>query len=445
MRRELKKDILNGKLSEQILLFTIPVCGAYLLQQLYQFADSIVLGRYAGVEALAAVGGSATMLVNVLLNLISGITTGSMVVVAQSFGRGNHQKVKEAVKTSMFIAIVFGGLVSIVSALSAKPLLVLMKCPEETIDLSLIYLYSYFVGIIPYSIYQFGIYILRASGDTKVSLLFTIIIAIVKIVFDIILTGVMNLGVWGVSISTIISYVVCGVVVLMILHKTTNLYQYEITDFGYEKETLKNIFKIGIPIAIQSAIFAITNALVSVKVNEHGTNAIAAYSAYNNVDNFYWSFTNAIGAAIVTIVGQNFGNKNMKRVKESLKQGVIIHLIFTVIISLFVYFFGTYVVRIFTTENNVIDIATRMLKITAISYVTYVPVEMVSGTIKGCGDSVNSMIIAIIGICVTRITFLMMFDFKYVESIILCYPLSWTITSIIYLTYYFTNKKYRLS
>ena len=445
MRRELKKDILNGKLSEQILLFTIPVCGAYLLQQLYQFADSIVLGRYAGVEALAAVGGSATMLVNVLLNLISGITTGSMVVVAQSFGRGNHQKVKEAVKTSMFIAIVFGGLVSIVSALSAKPLLVLMKCPEETIDLSLIYLYSYFVGIIPYSIYQFGIYILRASGDTKVSLLFTIIIAIVKIVFDIILTGVMNLGVWGVSISTIISYVVCGVVVLMILHKTTNLYQYEITDFGYEKETLKNIFKIGIPIAIQSAIFAITNALVSVKVNEHGTNAIAAYSAYNNVDNFYWSFTNAIGAAIVTIVGQNFGNKNMKRVKESLKQGVIIHLIFTVIISLFVYFFGTYVVRIFTTENNVIDIATRMLKITAISYVTYVPVEMVSGTIKGCGDSVNSMIIAIIGICVTRITFLMIFNFKYVESIILCYPLSWTITSIIYLTYYFTNKKYRLS
>ena len=178
-----RKDILNGNLSEQIMLFTIPMCGSYLLQQLYQFVDSIVLGRYAGVEALAAVGGSATMIINILLNIISGIATGAMVVVAQSYGKGDIEKSRHAVKTGMFIAVVFGGAISIISVLIAKPLLHIMKCPQETISLSLIYMYSYFAGIIPYTIYTIGNYILRATGDTKISLLFTIIIAVTKIAF----------------------------------------------------------------------------------------------------------------------------------------------------------------------------------------------------------------------------------------------------------------------
>ena len=440
-----RKDILNGNLSEQIMLFTIPMCGSYLLQQLYQFVDSIVLGRYAGVEALAAVGGSATMIINILLNIISGIATGAMVVVAQSYGKGDIEKSRHAVKTGMFIAVVFGGAISIISALIANPLLHIMKCPQETISLSLIYMYSYFAGIIPYTIYTIGNYILRATGDTKISLLFTIIIAVTKIAFDLILTAWLNLGVWGVSISTFISYLICGIVVLVILKNTTNSYQYSIKDFGYDSEMLKNIFKIGVPVAIQSAVFAITNALVSVKINEHGTNSIAAFSAYNNVDNFYWSFTNAIGATVVTITGQNYGNKNMKRVKETLKQGIKIHLLATVIISTIIFFTGKYILTIFTTNNDVVLIATDMIKIVAVSYATYIPVEMVSATIKGCGDSMNSMIIAIIGICVTRFTFLLTYNFTSAKEVIYCYPLSWIITSIIYFAYYFTNKKYRLS
>lgn len=441
----IKKDILNGNIYEQILLITIPITGTYLLQQLYQFVDSIVLGRFAGVEALAAVGGSGNMIINIVLNIVCGIATGVMIVVAQSYGRGNHESVYKSVKTSMFIAIVFGGLITLISIITAKPLLVLMKVPEETIKPSLIYMYCYYAGIIPYSIYQTGNHILRASGDTKISMLFTIIIAVTKIVFDLLLTALLNLGIWGVALSTFLSYLICGIVVLIILYRTPNSYHYNIKEFGFEKDILTTIFKIGVPIAIQSAVFAITNAVVSIRINEFGTNAVAAFGAYNNVDNFYWSFTNAIGAAIVTIVGQNYGNKNMPRVKEILRKAVLIHFVASLLIGVFEYMCGKYVFSIFTTSIEVISIADRMIKYISITYPLYILVEMISGTIKGCGDSMNSMIIAVIGVCVVRLLFLILFKFTDVVQVLYCYPLSWGTTSIIYLIYYLTNKKYRLN
>ena len=440
-----KKDILNGNIVEQILLITIPFTGTYLLQQLYQFVDSIVLGRFAGVEALAAIGGSSNMIINIILNIITGIATGVMIVVAQSYGRGDVNKVALSVKTGMFIAVVFGGVITLISIVTSKPLLILMRVPVETTSPSLIYMYWYFAGIIPYTIYQIGNYILRASGDTKISLLFTIVIAVTKILFDLLLTAVLNLGIWGVAISTFLSYLICGIIVLAILNKSTDIYQYDIRDFGYDLQILKQVFKIGVPIAIQSAVFAITNAVVSIRINEFGTNAVAAFGAYNNVDNFYWSFTNAIGAAIVTIVGQNYGNKNMPRVKEILRKAILIHFVASILIGVFEFTCGKFIFSVFTTNSDVVAIADRMIKFITFSYPLYILVEMVSGTIKGCGDSMNSMIIAIIGICVVRLVYLTIFNFTDVVQVLYCYPLSWGITSIMYLIYYLANKKYRLS
>lgn len=439
-----KKDILNGNLAEQILIFTIPVCGAYLLQLLYQIVDSIVLGRFAGVEAMAAIGGSPLMVINILLNLISGIASGLMIVVAQNYGRGNHDAVNKAVKTGIFIAIVFGGLVSLISAVSAKPLLYAMGCPEETISLSLIYMYFYFIGLIPYTIYLFGINILRATGDSKTSSMFTVVLAVVKIVLDVLLTAILKMGIWGVSISTLVSYLICGIVVLVVLYRTPFSYHYDIKEFGFDLKTLKEIFRIGVPVAIQSAVFAITNTYASIKINVFGTNSIAAYSIFNNIDNFYWSFTNAIGAAVITIVGQNYGNKNMKRVKSALHNGIVIHLIASVLFGAFEYFCCEGLASIFTTDLDVIDITKQMVQVVAISYSTYILVEMISSTLKGCGDSMNSMVIAIIGICVVRFMYLYMFEFETATQILYCYPISWGITSFIYLIYYLFNDKYRL-
>lgn len=439
-----KKDILNGNLAEQILIFTIPVCGAYLLQLLYQVVDSIVLGRFAGVEAMAAIGGSPVMVINILLNIINGIASGLMIVVAQNYGRGNYEGVNKAVKTGMFIAVVFGGLISIISAIAAKPLLYAMGCPEETISLSLIYMYFYFAGLIPFTVYSFGIYILRATGDSKISSMFTVVMAIVKIVLDILLTAVFKMGIWGVSISTVVSYVVCGIVVLIVLYQTPLSYHYDIKEFGFDLETLKEIFEIGVPVAIQSSAFAITNTYASIKINVFGTNTVAAYSIFNNIDNFYWSFTNAIGAALITIVGQNYGNKNMKRVKSALRYGIIIHFIASIIMGALEYIYCGALASIFTTDIEVIEITKQMVQAIAITYSTYILVEMISSTMKGCSDSMNSMVIAIIGICVVRFLYLYMFEFENAIQVLYCYPISWGITSFIYLIYYLFNDKYRL-
>lgn len=439
-----KKDVLNGNITEQIVLFTMPILWSYLLQQLYQWVDSIVLGRYAGVEAMAAVGGSATMVVNILINLITGIAAGIMIVVAQAYGRDDREKVRQTVRTSVFIAVVFGGIISILSIVLAKPILVFMKCPEETIELSLIYMYLYFASIIPYSIYIIGNFILRATGDLKISTFFTVIIAIIKIILDIILTKYLRLGVWGVAIATLVSYLVCSVVVLMILKNTEDCYHFEIKEFGFDLYEMKHIFKIGVPVAIQNVIFALTNAYVAIRINEHGTKIVAAYTAYNNIDTFYWSFSNAIGAAITSIVGQNYGNKNMKRVKEILKYGIIIDLIVSIVISIFVVGFGRVLISLFTTDETVIQEAVKLNSAISVFYIAYVLVEMISSTIKGCGDSMSSMIIATIGICVVRFIYLSVFKFNNAVEVVFNYPISWIITSLIYLTYYLLNKKYKL-
>ena len=440
-----KKDVLNGNIFEQIMIFTIPMMSSYLITQLYQFVDSIVLGRYAGVEAMAAVGGSATTIINILVNFISGLAAGVMILVAQNYGKGSVDGVKKAVKSGIFLAITFGGIMTIISALASKPLLIALNCPSETIKDSLIYMYLWFAGLIPYTIYKVGEYILNAAGDTKISILFTIVTAITKISLDLLLTGLLNMGVWGVAISNFASFLICGIIVLVILHRTPNIYQFDISEFGFDLQTLKAIIKNGVPVGIQSAVFSVTNVVISAHINNFGTNAIAAFSAYNNVDNFYWSFTNALGAAMITLVGQNYGNKNMKRVRKILIDGTIIHFFATGIIGAGVYFYGRDIATIFTTDTEVLDIMERMIQLTGRVYFTYILDEMISSTIKGCGDSMHSMIISLIGICAVRLIFLAIYKFTTPAEVLYCYPLSWFITSVIFLVYYLSRKKYRLT
>ena len=440
-----KKDILNGKVSEQILLITIPILGEYLLQQIYNFVDQIVIGRFVGVDALAAVGGSATQIINIVINFIAGIAAGVMVLVAQNLGKGDIDKVKKTIKTGMCLSVVLGVFLTIVCCCFSRQMLVLTGCPEDTIEYSLIYMNMYFVGFVPYMIFTVGIYIMRASGDTRKSLMFTIITSVVKIVFDLLLTGVFGLGIWGCSIATLLSFLICAIVVLIIFRNTNDIYQYSLKDFGFDFNILKSIYKNGIPIAMQSLAFVITNLFIQIKINKYGTQTVAAFSVYNNVDNFYWSFTNAIGAATITIVGQNYGNKNMHRVKEIIRKGIVIHFINSVVIGVIGYFFGRQIINLYTTDLIVQDIAYKMLVICVASYWIYTFVEIVSSSIKGCGDSMNSMIIAIIGICVVRIVMLLIFNYPEPEKILYCYPVSWAATSIFYLFYYISNPKYRLT
>lgn len=443
MKINRKKDILNGNIVEQLLLFTFPFCTGYLLQQVYAFVDGIVLGRLVGTKALASVGGSATAIINVMLNFITGLSNGVLVIVAQHYGRRNTQEVSKAVRTGIFMSVLFGGILMVIGFVGAKPILSIMNTPIETIKDSLTYMYFYFASFIPYLIYQVGICILRATGDTKRPLYFIIIQAITKIIFDLLFAGPFKMGVFGTSLATFLSNLICGVLILVLLQFTLDCYRFNIKDFGFDPTSLKQALKIGVPSGIQSAVFALSVLVLQAKINAYGTNAAAALTAYNNVDNLFWAQTNAVGMAVITIVGQNYGNKNYKRVKDVVKYGIIIDLIVCIYMGLVNVFLGKYILLLFSTDKEVLRISAEMLRIVAATYFTYTLVEVISCTCKGIGDMFNSMIISIIGICIVRFAYLIFYPIKSMYGVIVVYPLSWFITGIIYLFYYLFSMKFK--
>lgn len=442
--RKSKKDILNGKISEQILIFTIPLIGSYLLQQAYQIVDSIILGRYAGTIALAAIGASNSI-INVILNLISGMSAGIMIVLAQNMGKGDTDKAKDTVKTGMFIAVVLGGILTLSIVFFGERILSLTGCPQEAVADSMVYLRMYAFSFIPYLIVSIGNYTFRAMGDSKSSISLTLIISITKIVLDILLTAVLKMGIWGVSISTFSAQMICMIVVLSVFGTTPEFYHYSFLEFGFDSQLLKKIIKIGTPAAIQSVLFAFSNLIIQAKINGYGTDTIAAFSAYNSVDNYYWCFANAIASASITLCGQNYGNKNYKRVKGFVKHGLIIDFIGSTLVGIGAIIFGRTLLSMYTTDLNVVNIAFDMLEIVALFYPTYIFIEIISAALKACGDTANSMIITLIGICVVRVAYVLFVPFTDVLQILYCYPLSWVITSIIFIVYYLIFKKKKLA
>ena len=442
--RATKKNILNGNILEQMLIFLFPLFVGYLLQTLYGIVDNIVLGRIVGKQALAAVGGSATSIINIINNFVSGMAAAITVLVAQNYGRGNMNKVSESVKTGMFVSIVVGGLLTLVMNLAARPLLNLMAEPVETINLSLTYMRLYFFSLIPYFIYQSGVSILRALGDSKRPLYLIMVTAVSKILFDLLLAGVFKLGVTGTSLATFLSHLVCALIILFIFERTVDVYQYSIKNFGFEKEDLIQIFKIGIPFSIQSMLFAIPNAVIQRKINTFGTDSIAAYTAFNSVDNLFWCFSNSVGTATITLAGQNYGNGNMKRVKKIAYTSILVEFTGAVIYGIVFYTFGTHILSLFLKDPEVIVISKRILNVISCSYWTYLFLEPLSAVFKSVGLTNVPVYIAVFTILISRIVYIYTFDIKDVAMAVVAFPISWVLTSLAYLAYFLINKKFRI-
>ena len=441
--RRPKKDILNGNILEQMLLLFFPFLLSYLLQQIYGFVDNIVLGHFVGKEGLAAVGGSPTAIINIVLNCISGLTSAITVMVAQYYGMGNMDKVNKSVRSGIFVSVSVGLLLSVIMIVAAPSLLSLLNTPADTFDMSLTYMRLYALSLIPYFIYQSGVSILRALGDSKRPLYFVLITAIAKIGFDLLLAGTFNMGVLGTSISTLLAHLISAIFILIIFRYTSDVYQFSLKDFGYEKEDLKKIFSIGIPFALQSMMFAIPSTFIQKKLNDFGTNAVAAYSAYVNIDNLFWCFSNAISTATITLAGQNYGNKNIARVRKIFYCATIMEFMGALFFGGAFYLFGDKALTLFTNDSEVLLLSKTMLDIVSIGYFTYTFIESVSAVCKACGDARASMYIAMVTICFTRIAYVLFYPQPEPYYPIFAYPLSWVVSGIVYAIYFFANKKYR--
>lgn len=438
-----KRDLTNGNIYKQLLLFFFPVFLGYLFQQLYNTFDAVVVGNYVGKEALAAVGGSTATLLSLLVNFIISLASGVTVIVAQSYGSRDLNKVKDTVKTGMFMGVVLGIIMMMFGIFISPTLLHLVKVPDEIFEYALTYMRIYFCGLIPSMIYNVGSSVLRAVGDSKRPLFFLIAACITNVSLDVLLVTQFNLGVFGVGIATIISQLISAILTLIVLYRSDDCYRYSLKDFGCDFSLLKQIVKIGLPSGINSVLYSVSNVFIQSTINGFGTVTIAGYTAVEKIDAVYWNFDNAFGIATMTLVGQNYGARKRDRVMGSIKASLVLEGIGALIIMCSCYFFGTQLLHIFTSDVDVINVGFTILRFLSMTWWLFVPIEVISSSAKACGDVIYPMIFSAVGICGVRILYLLLFNFETVNQALYCYPISWFITDIIYVIYFFKSRTFK--
>lgn len=437
-QRQLENPITEGVIWKQLLVFFFPILLGTFFQQLYNTADAIIVGRFVGKEALAAVGGATGTLINVIVNLFVGIASGATVVVAQQCGAGNLAGMRRAVHTSAALAVWGGAVLTVIGLVLAKPALAAMGTPADVMDFAATYLRIYFLGVIPSFIYNVGSGILRAVGDTKRPLYFLITACLLNIVLDLVFVAGMGLGVTGVALGTILSQLVSAVLTALSLMHTTRAFRLIPAEIRFHKNALKSILLVGIPAGLQSNMYAISNLLIQAGINSFGTDAVAAWTAFGKVDGFFWMICGAYGIAITTFVGQNYGAGLIDRVKKSVRVCMGMTSATAVLLSVLVYTFAAPLLGIFTNDPAVLQYGLEMVRYMVPYYVAFVGIEILSGAIRGCGDAVKPMIITGTGVCLLRVVWLLaLLPLRHeLSTILVSYPVSWVLTTLLFFIYY---------
>lgn len=436
MRKFGKIDILNGPIWQQILLFFFPIMLGTFFQQLYNTVDAIVVGNFVGKVALGAVGGSTGTLINLLINFISGLAGGATVVIAQSYGKKDMDGIKKGIESGMFLGISLGFVLMIIGIASARVLLESMDVTSDILPLAVSYMRIYLLGLVPTMIYNVGSGVLRAVGDSKRPLYFLIVSCFANIIFDILFVCVLKMGVNGAALATIISQAVSCILILFALGKENTIYHYRLNKIEFDPAYLKKIVVIGLPTGIQSVLYSVSNLFINAQVNGYGTDTIAAFTAFGKIDALFWMVSGAYSVAIITIVGQCYGAGKIKRLKKAVNTAVVMYCITSLIIIGVCYFGGNYLYGLFTNDAEVIRIGMDILKFLCPYWVTFCLVEILSSAIRACGESLKPMIITALGICGFRIVWICMYPSTTVIQTLYCYPISWVLTSVIFLIYY---------
>ena len=434
-----KNRITEGSIFGQLLLFFFPILFGTFFQQLYNTADAIVVGRFVGKEALAAVGGSTSVLINLLVGFFVGLSSGATVVISQYYGARKADKVHWAVHTSIAFSVMGGIIMMILGILGSYWALEAMKTPEDVMQPSMIYLRIYFIGTIPNLIYNMGAGILRAVGDSKRPLYFLIASCFVNIVLDVLLVAVLKIGVAGAAIATIASQLLSAVLVVWTLMKTEDTYKLEWKKVRIDQRMLRRIVRIGIPAGMQSIMYNISNIIIQAGVNTLGTDNVTAWATYGKVDGLFWMMINALGIAATTFVGQNYGAGRIDRVRKGAGACMVVGAVMTTMAGAALYHWGHYLVLMFTTDPQVQEISIRLLHFMVPTFITYIAIEILSGTLRGVGDAWMPLIITGVGICGVRVLWIM-FALPHFHNIIgaaFCYPLTWSLTSVCFIIYYY--------
>lgn len=419
----------NGTLMDKLISFSLPLMLSGILQLLFNAVDIIVVGRFTGSQALAAVG-STTALINIFTNLFIGISLGANVLAARFYASGKEKEMSETVHTSITLALISGLVMALAGVLLARFALNLMGTPNDVIDQSVLYMKIYFLGMPFFMLYNYGAAILRAVGDTKRPLFFLVISGMTNAVLNLVLVIVFHMGVAGVAIGTIVSQLISSILVLRCLYTSNTSYRLYFSKLGIKTQYLKQIFQVGIPAGIQSTVINLSNALLQSSVNSFGSVAMAGYTAANNIFGFLYMSVNAVTQSCMSFTSQNYGVKKLKRMDRVLLDCMILSVGVTLTLGCGAYFFGPELLKIYTSDADVIRCGVEVLAFTTVPYFCCGIMDLLPGALRGMGHSGVPMILSIIGTVGTRIVWIFgLFPARRSLSFLfISYPVSWILT-----------------
>ena len=440
-----RMDMTEGPLTTKIIKFTIPVMLSGILQLLFNTADVIVVGRFTGKTALAAVGSTGS-LINLLVSLFMGLSIGYNVLVARYEGAKDDKAVSETVHTSIALGIVGGLILLIIGVVATRPLLEMMATPEDVIDQSTLYMRILFFGMPLNLILNFGAAILRAIGDTKRPLYYLTIAGVINLFLNIFLVTVFSLGVAGVAIATVISEgVSCGLILLCLKHETGAIRLY-FNRIKINPSKCVDIMKIGLPAGLQGCIFSISNVLIQSSVNSFGSTVMAGNTAASNIEGFVYVSMNSLHQTCISFTSQNFGAGKFKRIKKVLINCLVIVAITGLVLGNSAYFFGKYLLSAYNNEAEVISYGLIRLSIISTMYFLCGLMDVMVGAMRGIGYSILPMIVSLVGACGLRIVWIytVFVKFRTLDILFISYPVTWTITFLSHLVcYYIVTRKYK--
>jgi len=426
----------QGNVWKLLVTFSIPLIIGNLLQQMYNTADSIIVGNFVGSNGLAAVG-AGTALINLIIAFAQGAAVGAGVVVSQYIGADKKDKIKISVHTSICISIILGLILSLLGIFASPSLLIMMKTPKVVLKSSILYLQIYCGGLIFNVIYNMATGILNAAGNSKKPLVYLAIASFTNIILDLLFIKIFKLGVMGAAIATDISQAISCILAIGYLLKVKSDYKLYIKDLKINKETAVKIIKIGLPTAIQNMVISFSNVLVQSSVNAYGATAMAGYAAYLKIDGFNILPVLSISMAVTTFTGQNVGANRLDRVKKGMYSSLIMVFVYTAFIGAVLLIFSHQVLGLFTHSAHVITYGQLVMKYFCPYYFLLGILNVLAGTVRGAGKGIPPMIILLFSMCIFRILWIKIAlpFYSSIDGVFILYPISWLVGAILMILY----------
>ena len=436
-QRNAARNITEGVIWKQLLSFFFPILLGTFFQQMYNTVDTIIVGRFVGTQALAAVG-STGALISLLNGFFIGLGSGATVLVSQFFGASDHSGVKKALHTGIGLSLVLGLLISFLGLCFGPQILQLMQTPADCLDGAVIYTRIFFSGAVASMVYNMGAGILRAMGDSKRPMIFLVITCFANIILDLFCVVVLKMGIAGAAVATVLSQIISAVLVIWVLLKLPEDYALKVSHIHINPLLLKRILSVGVPAGLQFVTFDLANLLIQSGINSFGSATIAAFTAYGKADMITWMVSGAFGVAITTFVGQNYGAQKYDRIRKSvwICLGMSVSLIGG--LSALVITFRHFILGIFSADPEVIRLGAYIMLWTVPFNVIFMPVEIFGGAMRGCGNAVLPTTITATCVCLFRVIWLItvVSRFHMLETLLLCYPISWCLAgATFFITY----------